>query len=157
SRSDDVAPCDPAAAPACDPSSEYHHPRQQPIIDPTDKPSFQPTQPPTVLLHAHCYQKARLPAADGYPVGAAATQAMLEALGFRVQLIDSGCCGMAGAFGYEAEHYALSQQVGELALLPAVRAAGPGVLIAACGISCQAQIEDSVGRHAVHPVCLAAG
>lgn len=109
-----------------------------------------------VLLHGHCYQKARPPAADGYPTGVAATQTMLSRVGYSVELIDSGCCGMAGAFGYEAEHYALSQQVAELALLPALRRAGEAVILAASGVSCQSQIQDGVHRPAVHPVLLLA-
>jgi Fe-S oxidoreductase len=107
-----------------------------------------------VLLHGHCYQKAQPPAADGFPTGVSATVAMLEAAGYQVQVIDSGCCGMAGAFGYEAEHYALSMQIGELSLLPAVRAAPDEIIIAASGISCQSQIEDGTTRAAKHPVTL---
>lgn len=113
-----------------------------------------PGQGRQVLLHGHCYQKARPPAADGLPVGQAATRALLEAAGYQVQPLNSGCCGMAGAFGYEVEHYALSQAVGEQSLLPAVRAAGQAVLIAASGVSCQAQIEDGSNRQAVHPIQL---
>jgi len=107
-----------------------------------------------VLLHGHCYQKAQPPMADGYATGVPATVAMLEAFGFPVKVIDSGCCGMAGAFGYEKEHYPLSMQVGELNLLPAVRAADAGTIIAASGVSCQSQIEDGAGRKTVHPVTL---
>jgi Fe-S oxidoreductase len=59
---------------------------------------------------------------------------------------------MAGAFGYEAEHYELSMKIGELKLLPAVRAAGEDMLIAASGVSCEAQIKDGTGRSALHPV-----
>lgn len=105
-----------------------------------------------VLLHGHCYQKAQPPATDGYPTGTAASQALLEAAGYQVEVIDSGCCGMAGAFGYEAEHYELSMKIGELKLLPAVRAAGEDMLIAASGVSCEAQIKDGTGRSALHPV-----
>jgi Fe-S oxidoreductase len=72
--------------------------------------------------------------------------------GHRVQVIPSGCCGMAGSFGYEAEHYAVSQQVGELVLLPAVRNAPTDTLIAAPGTSCRHQIKDATHRHALHPV-----
>ena len=61
---------------------------------------------------------------------------------------------MAGAFGYEAEHFELSMQVGELGLLPAVRRAGAETIVAASGVSCQAQIEDGAGRAAVHPITL---
>ena len=59
---------------------------------------------------------------------------------------------MAGSFGYEREHYAISQQIGELVLLPAVRAQGPDVIIAAPGTSCRHQIRDGTGRRALHPV-----
>jgi Fe-S oxidoreductase len=107
-----------------------------------------------VLLHAHCYQKAQPPAPDGFPSGAAATVSMLQAVGCTVRLIDAGCCGMAGAFGYEAEHYALSMQIGEQRLFPAVRAASPETRIATCGASCQPQIADGTGRAAVHPIQL---
>lgn len=106
----------------------------------------------TVLFHAHCYQKARKPLADGISSGAQATIEFLSAFGYEVKLVDAGCCGMAGAFGYEAEHYELSMQVGELALFPTVRQAGEDTLIAASGVSCQAQIEDGTGREAVHPL-----
>jgi FAD/FMN-containing dehydrogenase/Fe-S oxidoreductase len=108
-----------------------------------------------ILLHGHCYQKAQPPAADGKPVGVAATVAMLKTAGYTVQVIDDGCCGMAGAFGYEVEHYALSMNVGELALFPAVRAAPEATLVAA-GVSCQAQIEDGTQRLAIHPIRLLA-
>lgn len=108
----------------------------------------------SVLLHGHCYQKAQPPAADGYPTGVGASVALLQAFGFQVQVIDSTCCGMAGAFGYEAEHYQPSMQVAELSLLPAVRAAAEDVLIAAAGVSCQAQIADGAQRAVVHPVQL---
>ncbi|TAE48429.1 MAG: hypothetical protein EAZ89_15295, partial [Bacteroidetes bacterium] len=64
----------------------------------------------------------------------------------------SGCCGMAGSFGYEAEHYDLSMQVGELVLFPAVRSASEDTLIAAPGTSCRHQIADGTGRKALHPV-----
>lgn len=111
-----------------------------------------------VHLHGHCYQKAQPPHSDGYPTGVHATVAMLEALGYRVSVIDSGCCGMAGAFGYEAEHYELSMQVGELALFPAIRAVSNNEsndwLIAASGFSCQSQIVDGTGEIAQHPITL---
>ncbi len=108
-----------------------------------------------VLVHGHCYQKAQPPAKDGYPIGVAATVAMLENVGYSAAVIDDGCCGMAGAFGYESEHYNVSMQVGELALLPTVRS-GDDQLIAASGISCQSQIMDGTGRQAYHPISLVA-
>jgi len=108
-----------------------------------------------VLLHGHCYQKAQPPAADGLPVGQQASAAFLSAFGYEVETIPSGCCGMAGAFGYEAEHYDLSMQVGELALFPALRDRREGE-VAAPGASCRAQIADGVGALAQHPLVLAA-
>jgi Fe-S oxidoreductase len=105
-----------------------------------------------ILLHGHCYQKAQPPAVDGFPNGVQATVAMLEAVGYEVDVIEAGCCGMAGAFGYEAEHYDISMKIGELALFPAIRSSSKEVLVAAAGISCQAQIKDGTGRRPVHPI-----
>jgi Fe-S oxidoreductase len=107
-----------------------------------------------VLLHGHCYQKAQPPAEDGYPTGVPATVAMLESLGYQVEVANSGCCGMAGAFGYEHEHYEISMKVGELSLFPAVRQSNPDIIVAASGTSCRSQIEDGTGKVPVHPVCL---
>jgi Fe-S oxidoreductase len=116
-----------------------------------------PQKSPKLLLHGHCYQKAQPPAADGYPVGQQASAELLRAVGYEVEIIPSGCCGMAGAFGYEAEHYALSMQVGELALLPAVRKAKEtGRAVAAVGTSCRSQIADGANIHALHPIVLIA-
>jgi Fe-S oxidoreductase len=70
--------------------------------------------------------------------------------GLRVSMIESGCCGMAGAFGYEAEHYEASMKMGELGLLPAVRKADADTLLIADGTSCRHQIRDGAGRRAVH-------
>jgi FAD/FMN-containing dehydrogenase/Fe-S oxidoreductase len=98
-----------------------------------------------VLLHGHCHQKAL--------VGLADTQALLQAAGCAVSVVDSGCCGMAGSFGYE--HYDLSLQIGERVLFPAVRGAGEATIVAP-GFSCRHQIEHGTGRRAVHPVELMA-
>lgn len=108
-----------------------------------------------VLLHGHCYQKAQPPAKDGFPTGVAATVAVLKSVGYSVTTIDDGCCGMAGAFGYEAEHYALSMQVGDLSLFPAINGSSTSI-VAAAGISCKSQIEDGTRRSAVHPISLLA-
>ena len=81
-----------------------------------------------------------------------ASKEVLTRAGYEVKEIESTCCGMAGAFGFEAEHEALSQQIGELALLPAVRAAPEDVLIVAPGTSCRHQIEELTGRKAWHPI-----
>lgn len=95
-----------------------------------------------VVLHGHCHQKAL--------VGLADTQAMLAAIpGVEVKTLDSGCCGMAGSFGYE--HYDLSMRIGERVLFPAVRQA-PAAEIVAPGTSCRHQISDGTGRRAVHPI-----
>jgi Fe-S oxidoreductase len=107
-----------------------------------------------VLLHGHCYQKARLPSPDGYPTGLPATVKMLQASGYKVDVIETGCCGMAGAFGYEADHYAISMKVGEISLFPAIRSQGDEVILAASGVSCQAQIKDGCNRIVFHPVSL---
>jgi Fe-S oxidoreductase len=69
-----------------------------------------------------------------------------------VHLIPSGCCGMAGSFGYEKEHYELSMQIGELVLFPTVRKQPEHVIIAAAGTSCRHQIKDGTGRKSLHPV-----
>jgi Fe-S oxidoreductase len=73
-------------------------------------------------------------------------------LNFKVSAIDSGCCGMAGSFGYEKEHYDLSQQIGEDRLFPALRAMKSNAIIAASGTSCRHQIKDGVNKTALHPV-----
>ncbi len=104
--------------------------------------------PRQALLHGHCHQKALW--------GTQGTRALLKAAGYQVTEIDGTCCGMAGAFGYEAEHYALSQRIGELNLLPAVRAATDDTLIVAPGTSCREQIQHFTGRSAWHPVALIA-
>ncbi len=95
------------------------------------------------LLHGHCHQKAL--------VGTAPTIAMLKAAGYEVSEVDSGCCGMAGSFGFEKEHYDLSTKIGNRRLAPAVKAAGAEVEIVAPGISCRQQIDHLAGRKAKHP------
>ena len=69
-----------------------------------------------------------------------------------METIPSGCCGMAGSFGYEKEHYELSMQIGEMVLFPAVRKQTGETIIAAPGTSCRHQIKDGTGRKALHPV-----
>jgi len=96
-----------------------------------------------ILLHGHCHQKAL--------VGTAPTTAMLKAAGYEVVEVDSGCCGMAGSFGFEKEHYDLSAKIANRRLVPAVNAAGPEIEIVAPGISCRQQIEHLAGRKAKHP------
>jgi len=78
---------------------------------------------------------------------------MLEIpLNYRVEEIKSGCCGMAGSFGYEKEHYGVSMKVGELVLFPEVRKATSDIIISAPGTSCRHQIYDGTGRRALHPI-----
>ncbi|MGC8857133.1 MAG: FAD-binding and (Fe-S)-binding domain-containing protein, partial [Anaerolineae bacterium] len=111
---------------------------------------------PKVLLHGHCSQKAQPPAADGLPVGQEAAAEFLRAFGLDVEIIPSGCCGMAGAFGYESDHYELSLQIGELVLFPYLRQKLPArPEIAAPGTSCRAQIQDGVQAKAEHPLRIA--
>jgi FAD/FMN-containing dehydrogenase/Fe-S oxidoreductase len=102
------------------------------------------TETRTVKVHGHCHQKA---ISTMEPV----KRVLSLPRNYAVELIPSGCCGMAGSFGYETEHYALSMQIGELVLLPAVRSAAPDVLISAAGTSCRHQIKDGTGRKAQHP------
>lgn len=98
-----------------------------------------------VILHGHCQQKA---------VGSlAATQKLLSfPENYSVESIPSGCCGMAGSFGYEKEHYDVSMKIGELVLFPAVRNKSADTIIAAPGTSCRHQIKDGTKSHALHPV-----
>jgi len=107
------------------------------------RPGLGPLSASKVLVHGHCHQKS---------FGALAPQ--LEVLdeipGLAVEAIPSTCCGMAGAFGYEAEHYEDSLAMAELDLLPAVRGAEPGTLLCADGTSCRAQIAHGTGRRALH-------
>jgi Fe-S oxidoreductase len=71
---------------------------------------------------------------------------------YTVEIIPSGCCGMAGSFGYEKEHYNISMQIGELVLFPAIRKTEKDVIIAAPGTSCRHQVKDGTGVHALHTV-----
>jgi Fe-S oxidoreductase len=101
-----------------------------------------------VLVHGHCHQKAL--------GGTAPLLAMLRLPGWEVAETGAGCCGLAGSFGYEAEHYDLSMAVGELRLLPKVRSAPGEARIAAAGMSCRQQIAHGTGRPVRHPIELLA-
>jgi Fe-S oxidoreductase len=132
---------------------------RQPVATLAEKINHSPLLHPSVLFHAHCYQKVQPPAADGFPSGPAATVALLEACGYQVNTIPDGCCGMAGAFGYEAEHYELSVQIGAMALFPAISSRlqdNAGCIVTTAGVSCQAQIKDGTGVSSVHPIVLVA-
>ncbi len=103
--------------------------------------------PKRILVHAHCHQRAL--------VGVEPILRLLRRIpGAEVIDLDAGCCGMAGSFGYEKEHYELSRQVGEQRLFPAVRQADADTAIVASGFSCRLQIEHFTGRKAVHPAVL---
>ena len=95
-----------------------------------------------VLLHGHCHQKSVMKMTD--------EESLLRKMGVELQSADSGCCGMAGPFGFEKEKYALSQSIGERVLLSAVRQTGEDTLIVSDGFSCREQIFHATGRHAVH-------
>jgi Fe-S oxidoreductase len=93
-------------------------------------------------MHGHCHHKAT--------GGIESEQQLLERMGLRLEAPDSGCCGLAGSWGYEAAHYDVSMACGERVLFPAVRAAGADTLVVADGFSCRTQIEDGTGRKALH-------
>jgi Fe-S oxidoreductase len=108
-------------------------------------PDFFTTDELTIQLHGHCHQKA-----------IASTETTIKMLSFpknyKVEEIDSGCCGMAGSFGYEKEHYEVSMKIGELRLFPAIRKTKENSIIAANGTSCRQQILDGTQRKALHPI-----
>ena len=95
------------------------------------------------LMHTHCHQKS-------FGAVPAVQQALALVPGLKVEHVESSCCGMAGSFGYDAETIDVSLAIGELSLLPAVRAAGDDAVIVADGTSCRHQIKDGAGRRARH-------
>jgi Fe-S oxidoreductase len=97
-----------------------------------------------IKLHGHCQQKAMSSVAP-------AVKILSLPENYSVQTIPSGCCGMAGSFGYEKEHYDLSMKIGEMVLFPTVRQQPADVIIAAAGTSCRHQVKDGTGRKALHP------
>jgi Fe-S oxidoreductase len=104
-----------------------------------------PMEGRTALLHGHCHQKA-------FAAVGAAVKALQLIPGLTVETFESTCCGMAGSFGYEAEHYEMSLKIGELGVLPKFRAAAPDTILSANGTSCRHQIADVIGREARHLV-----
>jgi len=98
----------------------------------------------SIIFHGHCQQKS---IASVTP----SLKALSLPVNYTVSAIESGCCGMAGAFGYEKEHYDLSMNIGEMVLFPVIRSAGNDVLISAPGTSCRNQIADGTVRKAFHP------
>jgi Fe-S oxidoreductase len=143
-------------------------------------PSLTPLAPRNdttkVMFHPHCHQRAEGLSPDGFPTGTNATLELLRSCGYDVELIDAGCCGMAGTFGYEAEHYELSMKVGELKLFPQLRKLGREngepdnrqssienrkseiinlkSIVASSGAACRMQIQQGTGLQAVHPILL---
>ena len=126
-----------------------------------------------IIFHPHCHQRAEGPVSDGLPNGTTATVELLRSCGYDVELMDTGCCGMAGTFGYEAEHYELSMKVGELKLFPKVRDLAPPAFqapspnstnlgragegqVVSTGAACRMQIEHGTGVKATHPIVLIA-
>lgn len=102
-------------------------------------------KPQKILLHTHCQQKA-------WKLQQPAASLLAFPKGYEVDIVPSGCCGMAGSFGYEKEHYAISMQIGELVLFPKVRSKEKDTLVVATGGSCRHQIKDGTQESAIHPV-----
>jgi FAD/FMN-containing dehydrogenase/Fe-S oxidoreductase len=103
------------------------------------------TEKKVIKLHGHCQQKALSSTTHSVKM-------MTLPANYSVETIPSGCCGMAGSFGFEKEHYDLSMKIGELVLFPTVRKQAEDVIIAAAGTSCRHQVKDGTGKHALHPV-----
>ena len=101
----------------------------------------------TIKIHNHCHQKALSDQKVTFDI-------LNLPENYKVSIIASGCCGMAGSFGYEKEHYNTSMQIGELKLFPSIRKSDENVIIAANGTSCRHQIFDGTGRQAQHPVTI---
>jgi Fe-S oxidoreductase len=98
-----------------------------------------------VVIHGHCYQKV-------LSVQENIKTVLSLPVNYNVKILPTGCCGMAGSFGYEAEHYDVSMAVGELVLFPAVRSLAADTIVAASGTSCRHQIKDGTSKKALHPV-----
>ncbi len=101
----------------------------------------------TIKFHGHCHQKALSNQKSSFDI-------LNLPKNYKITIIPSGCCGMAGSFGYEKEHYDVSMQIGEQTLFPAIRKASEDTMIAANGTSCRHQIKDGTGRIAKHPIAI---
>jgi len=104
-------------------------------------------EPKSIKFHGHCHQKALANQKSSFDI-------LNLPENYKVTIIPSGCCGMAGSFGYEKEHYEVSMQIGEQTLFSAVRKASEDTIIAANGTSCRHQIKDGTGRVAMHPITI---
>lgn len=111
------------------------------------KPEQFRSESKTIKFHGHCHQKAMFNQLSSFAV-------LNLPKNYRVTIIPSGCCGMAGSFGYEKEHYEVSMQIGEQTLFPAVRKASKETIISANGTSCRHQIKDGTEREAKHPITI---
>src|SRR6185436_1468304 len=100
------------------------------------------SDPQPVMFHGHCHQKAL--------IGMGPSMAILKSAGCSASESGAGCCGMAGSFGYEAEHYDVSKKIGEERLFPAVNALNSSTTVAVAGVSCRQQIDHFTGRDARH-------
>jgi Fe-S oxidoreductase len=109
--------------------------------------SHAPSAGKDILFHGHCHQKAS-------SATAGSVELMRRIPGANVNVLDAGCCGMAGSFGFEREHYDLSLSIGGMRLFPAVRSASENALVTATGVSCRQQIKQGTARTAIHPVVL---
>ena len=101
----------------------------------------------TIKFHGHCHQKALRNQSSSFDI-------LNLPENYKVTIIPSGCCGMAGSFGYEKEHFEVSMQIGEQTLFPAVRSASSTTIISANGTSCRHQIKDGTQREALHPITI---
>ncbi len=104
-------------------------------------------QTKSLKIHTHCYQKSLGNPADTFKI-------LNLPKNYKVTLLATGCCGMAGSFGYEAEHFEISQKIGEERLFPAIRKMDSDTLLAANGTSCRHQISDGTGKVALHPISI---
>ncbi|WP_417213384.1 FAD-binding and (Fe-S)-binding domain-containing protein [Bizionia sp.] len=120
---------------------------QNEIILGNIKPDQFTTETKTIKFHGHCHQKALSNQKTSFDI-------LNLPKNYRVTIIPSGCCGMAGSFGYETEHYEVSMQIGEQTLFPAVRKATAETIISANGTSCRHQIKDGTNRVAFHPISI---
>jgi Fe-S oxidoreductase len=150
-------------------SEEYKVPRVVTLAEASKDKGNLPER--KIKFHPHCHQRAEGFSVDGMPTGTNATLELLRLCGFEVELMDTGCCGMAGTFGYEEEHYDVSMKVAELKLFPQLRnlenvsyATNNGIseiknqksLIVSSGAACRMQIEQGTGLKAIHPLQLIA-
>ena len=105
------------------------------------------TQEKQIKIHSHCHQKSLSNQKVTFDI-------LNLPENYKPTIITSGCCGMAGSFGYEKEHYDVSMKIGELKLFPSIRKSSIETIIAANGTSCRHQILDGTGRKALHPVTI---